>query len=95
MSSAALPTLARLQSDPKAFNNAYARMISLCCLAACPVAFGFAAISQDAVPLIFGERWMPAVPAIQMLALLSPATEKENIGKLAQATGWEALAVSR
>jgi len=74
VSSAALPTLARLQSDPKAFNNAYARMISLCCLAACPVAFGFAAVSQDAVPLIFGARWMPAVPAIQMLALLSPAT---------------------
>lgn len=73
LSTAALPVLARLQDNEKAFHNAYGRMIALACLGCCPAAFGFAAVADDAVPMIFGERWLPAIPALQVLALLAPA----------------------
>lgn len=38
-------------------------------LAMLPVFFGLAAVAGDAIPLIFGDRWLPAVPAVQLLAL--------------------------
>ena len=34
-----------------------------------PMFFGLAAVAPDIVPLIFGEHWNPAVPAVQLLAI--------------------------
>lgn len=38
-------------------------------LAILPVFLGLAAVAGDAVPLVFGDRWQAAVPAVQLLAL--------------------------
>jgi O-antigen/teichoic acid export membrane protein len=69
-----LPILSRLQSQDQTFHNAYGRMIALSCLGVCPAAFGIGAVAQDLTPLVFGEQWLPAVPVIQIMALLSPAS---------------------
>lgn len=73
LSAMALPILSRLQGQDQTFHNAYGRMIALSCLGACPAAFGFAAVAQDVTPMIFGDQWMPAIPVIQIMALLAPA----------------------
>jgi O-antigen/teichoic acid export membrane protein len=38
-------------------------------LAVLPLFLGLAAVAGDAIPVIFGARWVPAVPAVQLLAL--------------------------
>jgi PST family polysaccharide transporter len=38
-------------------------------LAVLPLFFGLAAVAGDAVPLVFGARWVAAVPAVQLLAI--------------------------
>lgn len=38
-------------------------------LAVLPLFLGLAAVAGDAIPLVFGNRWAAAVPAVQLLAL--------------------------
>jgi O-antigen/teichoic acid export membrane protein len=39
-------------------------------LVAFPAFFGLASVARDAVPLVFGEKWIAAVPILQVLAIL-------------------------
>ncbi len=73
LAAVALPTLSRLQDDNQRFRNAYARMLALSCLVACPASFGFAAVARDALPLLFGSQWTEAIPLVQILGLSAPA----------------------
>lgn len=64
-----MPTVSRIQDDPKKidrFFNAALRMTALC---AFPVFIGFAAVAPVAVPIVFGPQWSGAV---MLVAILTP-----------------------
>lgn len=73
MAAIALPTLSRLQDNDERFRNAFSRMAALSCLVACPASLGFAAVASDALPLLFGNQWVEAIPVVQILGLAIPA----------------------
>lgn len=72
MAAMALPTLSRLQDDNKRFKSAYSRMLALASLITCPASLGFAAVAPDALPLLFGQQWVQAVPIVQIIGLAAP-----------------------
>ncbi|TCR92277.1 oligosaccharide flippase family protein [Rhizobium sp. BK376] len=58
---------AHAKGDQKALQNAYSRVIRMVALVMLPVSFGGAAIMPDLLPLIFGDAFLPAVPAAATL----------------------------
>ena len=62
------PAYSKLQSDEEELRNAFLKILRLTALVAFPSAIGIAAIAPDFVMTVFGEQWMPAVPAMQVLA---------------------------
>lgn len=73
LSAMAMPALSRLQSDPAAFGRAYTRMLSLTSAIAVPAMLGFSAVATLAIPLVFGAKWAPAIPVVQVLGLMAPS----------------------
>ena len=67
----ALPTLGRLQDDLPAFRKAYLRITTVCSAVALPAIVGFAVLAPDAISLVFGPQWLPAVPVAQVLGLMA------------------------
>lgn len=74
VSGLALVSLSKLRDDVERRANAYLRMISVTSFIYTPMLLGFAAVADDAVPLIFGEQWLDSVDITRILALLAPAT---------------------
>lgn len=74
VSGLALISLSKLRDDVERRANAYLRMISVTSFIYTPMLLGFAAVADDAVPLIFGEQWLDSVEITRILALLAPAT---------------------
>ncbi|HVF32735.1 MAG TPA: lipopolysaccharide biosynthesis protein [Acidimicrobiales bacterium] len=72
ISQSAFPAMARVQDDLTRLRSGY--ITATCYVAAVcfPVTVGIAVASPLAVPLVLGERWRPAVPALQILALAGP-----------------------
>ncbi|MEE9607789.1 MAG: lipopolysaccharide biosynthesis protein [Myxococcota bacterium] len=68
-SQVALPAYARLRSEPETLRRAYLRVLQGTALLCWPIA-GFACVfADDFTRLVLGPRWLPAVPALQILAL--------------------------
>ena len=68
-----LPVLSRLQQDLGRFRYAFLTMLHYLALGAFPVFVGIAFVSPDIVPLVFGPRWTPSIPVMQVLALAGAA----------------------
>jgi O-antigen/teichoic acid export membrane protein len=58
---------AHAKGDHKALQDAYSRVIRMVALIMLPVSFGGAAIMPDLLPLIFGDAFVPAIPAAATL----------------------------
>lgn len=63
-----LPTFASYQDDKVALRNAVRRSIMTSSFLIFPMMIGLAAIAEPVVVLILTERWLPAVPFIQIYA---------------------------
>jgi len=87
LTSVMFPAYSKLQSDEAELRSALSRVLRFNSLVAFPAAIGIAAIAPDFVMTVFGEDWMPAVPAMQVLAFygLMRATGK-TFGPV-----WEAI----
>jgi O-antigen/teichoic acid export membrane protein len=70
VSQVALPVLSRLQSRPEARRAAYGAFIQLTSGVACGLFTALALFAPALVLLTLGAAWQPAVPLLQMLALL-------------------------
>jgi O-antigen/teichoic acid export membrane protein len=70
-STAALPTLSRLQADREGFGRACIRLLSVTGLVAFPSMLGFGAIAPVAVPWVFGRQWAEAGEVAQLLSLMA------------------------
>jgi O-antigen/teichoic acid export membrane protein len=64
------PALSSLQGEPVRFREAYARMLNMVGTVTFPVIVGLGATAHLAVPLVYSDRWMPAVPILRILAIV-------------------------
>lgn len=62
------PGFARLVDDPVRLRSAYTRAQTLLTAVAMAAGMGFVATADPLVRLVMGERWLPIVPIIQVLA---------------------------
>jgi PST family polysaccharide transporter len=64
----AMPLLARRQGDSEALRRVYHQASEFTCVATLPVFAGMIACADDIVTIVFGARWLPAAPVVQILA---------------------------
>jgi lipopolysaccharide exporter len=67
----ALPMLARIQGSQAVRATVYVRLTGALMMINAPYAVGLAVLASAAVPKIFGAEWLPSVPLVQTLAVLS------------------------
>ncbi|MEQ5786472.1 lipopolysaccharide biosynthesis protein [Erythrobacter sp. NFXS35] len=79
------PAFSRMQDDLHRLRTAYLNAQGLVCLLAMPIGFGFAVVARPLVELAMGSAWLPAVPVIQVLVILSALQVSESSQPLAMA----------
>lgn len=63
----ALPLFSRRQGDRPALLRAYQEASEFACLATLPIFAGMVACPDEIVAFVFGARWLPAAPLVQIL----------------------------
>ncbi|MGR9115422.1 MAG: lipopolysaccharide biosynthesis protein [Gammaproteobacteria bacterium] len=66
----AWPLFSRLQNDLPRLREAFYTATRLVCLLACPIFLGIFAVTPELVPIVFGEKWVPSIPVMQILAFI-------------------------
>lgn len=69
MNAVAFPTFSRLQLDPKRMLRAFYQVTQYTSLLAFPVFIGLSIMASELIPALFGEKWAPSIPVMQILAL--------------------------
>jgi O-antigen/teichoic acid export membrane protein len=88
------PILATVQDDLPRLRRGFLSLIGLTSMVNMPLVAGFAAIAPILVPLIFGAQWAPAVPIMQLLAVVAAVKAIGNpTGTLVIARGRPDLAL--
>lgn len=62
---------AKIQTDRTAMGAYYLKTVSLATLLGFPVITSFLALCDLAVPVVMGEKWLPAVPVLRILGFAS------------------------
>jgi O-antigen/teichoic acid export membrane protein len=62
--------MSRLQSDSKEMLKAYRWMLTRSAILTLPAMVGFGVLAPEAVPAIYGQKWVEAGQLAQILALL-------------------------
>jgi PST family polysaccharide transporter len=70
ITSVAFPTFSRLQNDIKKMQIAFYRAVSYSSLIAFPAFLGMSVLAFELVTTLFGEKWLPSVPVMQILAFI-------------------------
>lgn len=65
-----LPAVAKLQDDTEAVKNALSRTMKISSYALTPAMLGLAAMSSNIVLALYTEKWMPAVPFMQLICVM-------------------------
>ena len=68
-SSIMMPAYSKLQSDLPALKRAYLRTLSMVMLAVMPAAAGLVLVAEPLISIVYGEKWLPAVVPLQILAV--------------------------
>lgn len=69
VSAVSFPAFSRLRDEQQRLAAAYTRALSAICLVAFPVTVASSVAAPLYVPVVFGDRWRPAVLTVQVLAL--------------------------
>lgn len=84
----AFPVFAKKQNDPSALKRGFLVVTKLLSTTNAPLLFGFAAIAPHAVPLLLGDKWLPAVPLVELCSIIAMARTINNpVGSLVLAVG--------
>jgi polysaccharide transporter, PST family len=65
-----MPVLSRLQQDRRRFQEAFLTAVRLTQVIWLPLAVGLGVVAQPLVPLLFGARWEPSVPLLEIMSLI-------------------------
>jgi O-antigen/teichoic acid export membrane protein len=68
----ALPAVARQQDDLARVRSGTLKAISILSLIAFPALWGISAVAPELVRVLFGERWLQAIPGLTILPLVVP-----------------------
>ena len=63
-----LPMLAEMQTDEERLRRGFLKTLTFLCVMCAPVFLGTSAVAHEAITLIFGQKWMQAVPVLEWLA---------------------------
>jgi O-antigen/teichoic acid export membrane protein len=63
------PILCRLQDDRARLRDWYLRFVGIVGLVGLPTMTGLALVAGDAIPLVLGEQWRPAVRPLQLMSV--------------------------
>lgn len=66
----AFPTFSRLQDRPERMRRAFYKVTQYTSLLAFPVFIGLAVLAPELVPAVFGAKWAPSIPVMQILSLI-------------------------
>lgn len=80
------PAFSRLQDKNERLRQSYLRSQGTICLITYPVAAGIAVLAEDLVRLAMGEKWLLAVPVIQILAVSRLFRTIHNVRAVAMAS---------
>ena len=67
-----LPLVAGQQGDPSRVSQAVLSAVGLISLIAFPLLWGISAIAPELVHILFGPKWLQAIPALTILPLIVP-----------------------
>jgi O-antigen/teichoic acid export membrane protein len=65
------PSFASIQSEKERLSRAYLRTLRVTSFITVPLAAGIFVTAADMVETLLGEKWMPMIPALQILAFVS------------------------
>ena len=74
-----LPTFSNVQRAGSDISRVLIKAIAIISFAIFPIMFGLAAVSEDIVSLLLGDKWLAAVPLVLILCLSMPARTLANI----------------
>ncbi|MDJ0843608.1 MOP flippase family protein [Crocosphaera sp.] len=66
----ALPTFSRLRTDLDKFRQTFYTVTQLTSVIAFPCFFGMAILAPELIKVLFGEKWLPVIPLIQILTVM-------------------------
>ena len=66
----AFPVFSKVQNDIKRLKSGYLKMLRLVAATNFPIMAGLAVVAPVAVPVIFGEPWLPSIILIQILTVV-------------------------
>ncbi|MEW5858966.1 MAG: MOP flippase family protein [Cyanobacteriota bacterium] len=69
-SQVALPTFSRLQEEPERLQRAFYTVTQFTSLIAFPSFLGVAVLAPELVQVLFGSKWQPSIPVMQVLAFI-------------------------
>ena len=69
LSNILMPAYSKLQDDPQALQSGLHRAIKFVSLVSIPISFMMVVLAEDLVSVIYGDRWLPAGRALQILAI--------------------------
>ncbi|MBN1647462.1 MAG: MOP flippase family protein [Spirochaetales bacterium] len=88
INSVSFPLLSRIQDDQPRLRSAYLKIIDMISILNFPLVAGIAVLTPVVLPLVYGSRWLPAIPLIEILAVMVMIRAVANpIGSLALAKG--------
>lgn len=104
MSRISLPTYSKLQSDPPRLRRAFGLALWLVLTLTMPLGLYIALTAPDLVAVLYTDKWLPAVPILQMLAafavlrplwddLISILLATGRPGQMARVVFYQALAM--
>lgn len=83
-----LSSLSRMGEDLARIRSAYLRSLAAIALVSAPIMFGLCVLAEPFVLVVFGRRWTPVVPVLQILAAFGPVQAvASSVGYLYQARG--------
>jgi PST family polysaccharide transporter len=66
----AFPAFARIQHEPERMRRAFYKVTQYTSLLSFPIFIGLAALAPEVVPVVFGAKWAPSIPVMQVLSLI-------------------------
>lgn len=63
------PAYSKLQNDLPSLRHAYLKVLRMTAIISIPAATGMAILAPEIVMVLYGEKWMPMVPALQILCI--------------------------